>query len=175
MKENKKRLIGIIISTIAIVVLALFVVFTIVKCNNKVEGYGDMKRITYSEILKQKGDKEGKYFVVIYSTTCDFCKELEPTIVEYQNFVLDNKFINYKYPPVYVLNLNATKENEGIKVSSDSEYKNFTNTSNYEDIKFSTAPAMLEITNGVVTKLISSKLTDYPVTDITTLLNKIMK
>ena len=100
---------------------------------------------------------------------------MEPTIVEYQNFVLDNKFINYKYPPVYVLNLNATKENEGIKVSSDSEYKNFTNTSNYEDIKFSTAPAMLEITNGVVTKLISSKLTDYPVTDITTLLNKIMK
>lgn len=175
MKENKKRLIGIIVSTIALIVIAIFIIFTIVKCNNKVEGYSDMKRITYSEILNQKGDKEGKYFVVIYSTTCAFCEELEPYVVDYQNYVLDNKFINYKYPPVYVLNLNATKENEGIKATTDKEYSNFTGTSNYEEIKFSTAPAMLEITNGVVTKLISSKLTNKPVTDIKNEFNKIKK
>lgn len=175
MSASKKRLIGIIVSSIAIFALLVFIIFTVVKCNNKVSSYSDMERISYSEILNQKGDKDERYFVVIYSTTCPFCDELEPFVVEYQNFVLSKKFINYKYPPVYVLNLNATKENEGIKATSDSEYTNFVGTTNYQDIKFSTAPAMLEITNGTVTKLISSKLTNMPVTDIKNIFNKIMK
>ena len=175
MKVNKKKLISIIVSTIAVLVVTIFVVFTIVKCNSKVESYGDMNRITHSEILNQKGDGSNKYFVIIYSTTCNYCEQLEPFVVEYQNFVLDNKFINYKYPPIYVLNLNETKENPDIKASSDADYPNFTGTSDYKEIKFSTAPAMLEITDGVVTKLISSKLTNKPVTDIKNEFKKIME
>ena len=46
-------------------------------------------------------------------------------IPEYDNFVEG-------------FNLNATKENPDIKASSDSDYPNFTGTSDYLEIKFST-------------------------------------
>lgn len=153
------------------ILIVLLILLSTTSCK-KVEAYSDFERITYKEILNQKADKNGKYFVVIYSTTCTYCEELEKTVVEYQNFVLSSKFFGYKYPPVYVLNINAT-ENKDIK-ASDKDYKNFTGTSNYQEIKFQTAPAFIEVTSGTVTTLISSKVTNYPVTEVENLLNKIM-
>ena len=153
------------------ILLVLLLLLSTTSCK-KVESYSDFTRITYKEILNQKADKDGKYFVVIYSTTCTYCEQLEKTVVEYQNFVLSNKLFGFKYPPVYVLNINAT-ENKDIK-ASDKDYKNFTGTSNYQEIKFQTAPAFIEVTSGTVTTLISSKVKNYPVTEVENLLNKIM-
>lgn len=140
----------------------------------KAEEYSDLKKITHKEILNQKGNKDGTYYVVIYSTTCSNCEELEPYVINYYNFInkKNNCFVK-KYPPLYVLNLNATKDNPDIK-ASDSDYSNFTGTSNYLDVKFSAAPALIIVTNGVVEKLISSKVTNRPKTDIKNLLNNTM-
>ena len=131
-----------------------------------------MTRITYSEILNQKGNKENQYFVIIYSTTCTYCEELETTVTEYYNFTESKKVFKYKYPPLYVLNINAV-ENKEIK-AADSEYNVFIGTSNYKDIKFATAPALIEITDGVVTDLISSKVNNLVVTAVEVKLNNIM-
>lgn len=156
---------------VCIILLTSVLLLCTTSCK-KVDAYSDFERITYNEILNQKADQDGKYFVIIYSTTCTYCEQLEPTVVKYQNFVLSHKFFGYKYPPVYVLNINAA-ENKDIK-ASDSEYKNFTGTNNYKEIKFQTAPAFIEVTNGTVSTLISSKVTNYPVTEVEILLNKIM-
>lgn len=152
-------------------------VFTVMGCKKKVDSYSEIKRIVYSEILNQKANKDQTYLVFIYSTTCSFCEELEPTIVEYYNRVRSKQFLGVScsnFVPIYVLNLNATKENKGILASSDAEYENFVGTTQYQDIRFSTAPAMIEVTNHTVTKLISSKTTDYPVSEIRQIMKQLL-
>ena len=155
-----------------IILTICLVCITLCSCKVKAASYSDIARITYKEILNQKADKNGRYLVAIYSTTCTYCEELEPTVVKYYNFTESKKFFNYKYPPIYVLNINAV-ENKGIK-ASDSEYDVFIGTSNYQDIKFATAPALIEITDGKVTDLISSKVENLVVTAVEVKLNKLM-
>lgn len=160
------------ISKFCLIIFILGIILFTTGCKKEVKSYSDMERIIYKDILTQKGDKNNKYFVIIYSTTCTYCEDLEDTVVKYQNFVLANKFFGYNCPPVYVLNINAT-DNKDIK-KADNEYKNFIGTKNYEDVKFATAPAFIEVTDGEVTELISSKVTNYPVTEVENYLNKIM-
>lgn len=155
-------------------IIMIFIVSVLVSTScKKIEGYEDMKKVTHQEILNQKGNGDGTYYVMIYSTTCTYCEELEPDVVEYYNFVKKKNSCSKKYPPLYVLNLNATKENPDIN-ANDSEYTNFTGTNDYQKIKFSTAPALIVVTNGVVEKLISSKVTNRPKTDIKNLLKNTM-
>lgn len=157
---------------LVIIIVLLISLFTFTSCK-KVDGYEDMKKTIHKEILNQKGNKDGTYYVVIYSTTCVNCEDMKPVVVDYYNFIKNNNCFNNKYPHLYVLNLNATKDNPEIK-AADSEYRNFTGTSNYQDIKFAAAPALIVVTNGKVEKLISSKVTNRPKTDIEILLKKTM-
>lgn len=158
-----------------LIMLILVVTLTITSCKKEVSSYSDIERIVHKEILNQKGNKNNTYYVIIYSTTCTFCENLEDSVVEYCNFVnKKNGCIKKDYPPMYALNINASKDNPDIK-ASDKEYTNFTGTSDYKDIKFSAAPALVVVTDKKVEKFISSKLTNTPVSDIKILLNKTMK
>lgn len=158
------------------IILLISLTITLSGCKKKVESYSDIERITHKEILNQKGNKDKTYFVVIYSNTCTFCEDLEPTIIEYCAFIKKNNGCASKnYPPMYALNINATKDNPNIKANSDNDYTNFTGTTDYNDIKFSAAPALVVVTNKTVEKFISSKVTNTPVSDVKILLNKIMK
>lgn len=154
-------------------IIMTLIVSVLISTSCKVDGYEDIKKVTHQEILNQKGNNDGTYYVIIYSTTCTFCEELEPDVVEYYNFLKKNNSCSKKYPPLYALNFNATKDNPDIK-ASDSEYTNFTGTNDYQKIKFSAPPALIVVTNGVVEKLISSKVTNRPKTDIKNLLKNTM-
>lgn len=154
-------------------IIMISIVSVLISTSCKVDGYEDIKKVTHQEILNQTGNDDGTYYVIIYSTTCTYCEELEPNVVEYYNFIKKKNSCSKKYPPLYALNLNATKDNPDIK-ASDSEYTNFTGTNDYQKIKFSAAPALIVVTNGVVEKLISSKVTNSPKTDIKNLLKNTM-
>lgn len=155
-------------------IIVLVILFSLMGCK-KVNKYSDIRKVTYSKILTQKGNSENKYFVVIYSTTCKYCQDLESFVVKYYNKVnsLGNKCHN-NYPKLYVLCVDNTEDNKDIKVTSDDLYLNFIGTSNYQDIKFSAEPGLVEVTNGQVTNFISSKNTNRPYTDIKNYLNNIL-
>lgn len=164
------------IERMAIIVVTLSIIFTFSGCKKTITSYHDMTRINNATIFNQKADKNDRYYIVIYSNTCDFCKQLEPSVVEYYNYVKNKPFGSScsSTSPIYVINLDAKLENTGLLVNSDSEYENFVGTSNYQDIHFSTAPALIEVSQGVVTKLISSKTTLRPMSEIKTLLTTLM-
>lgn len=166
-----------IISRMTIIILTLGIIFTFSGCKKNVDSYHGMVRISNEDIFKQKADKNDKYYIVIYSNTCTFCEQLEPSVVEYYNYLIKKQPFGSScttIPPLYIINLDAKLDNPGLLVDSDSEYTVFVGTSNYQDIHFSTAPALIEITDGKVSRLISSKTTLRPMSEIKALLTASM-
>lgn len=122
--------------------------------------YNEISSIYYEDILA----KSGKYYVFIMGNTCEACEELESLICQYATLV-------QKYPtgyyPIYCLNSDDTENNgDIIAKDGDESYANFQGTKNYQNIKISTTPGFLVIENGRVTKLISTKVTEEPKTEI---------
>ena len=64
-----------------LIMLILVVTLTITSCKKEVSSYSDIERIVHKEILNQKGNKNNTYYVIIYSTTCTFCENLEDSVV----------------------------------------------------------------------------------------------
>lgn len=139
----------------------------------KPKKYSDITSTTYEHILKEKGNTDNKYIVIIYSTTCSWCKELESYVLDYykKTSTLTSRCSN-NLPKLYVLCVDDVV-NQGIKASNDDIYENFVGTTNYQDIKISAEPALIEVTDKTVTNLISSKTTRRPFTDIKNYLNKL--
>ena len=151
------------------IILCLLLCFSVICLSGcKVTSYDNMKEIKYKNLLNQKADN---YFVVFYAVGCAYCAELETTVVKYANYVKTNK----NAYPIYVLNLSDKKKNEGINASSDNEYANFLGTTNYKDIHFTTAPALIMVSNGMVVRAISSKSTMRPMSEIKELLTSQME
>ncbi len=152
---------------ILLMFLLLLSLFNLSGCK-KAQNYSDINKTTYENILKEKGNKENKYFIIIYSTACKYCQELEPYVLEYSHKA---STLFSKLPKLYVLCVDDVI-NKDIKASSDDEYDLFVGTTDYHHIKFSAEPGLIEVTNQTVTHLISSKTTNRPFTDIKNYLNK---
>ena len=134
----------------------------------KVTKYKNMKEITYSKILSKDIDT---YYVIFHATGCPFCEQLEPTVVKYANYAKKNK----DAIPIFHLNLSDKRKNEGINSTIDDEYSSFLGTTNYQDIKFTNAPGLITVSNGQVIKVISSKNTMRPMSEIKELLTSQME
>lgn len=130
--------------------------------NTDITKYSQIDTTTYKNVLKTTN---GKYFVFIMGNTCTACEELESVICKYATLVKDKPG---GYVPIYLLNVSDTENNGDIVAKEDSEYGNFQGTTNYEDIKITDTPGFLVVENGRVTKLISTKVTEEPKSEIKT-------
>lgn len=151
----------------------IYVLITIIAClfltSCKVEKYSDVPQVEYKNILSCEGNKENKYYVIVYSTTCSYCDNLEAFVVDYYNQTKNKNELPY----IYVLCVDKV-ENKEIKAKSDDEYNIFMGTKDYQKIKVSAEPALIEVTNHSLTKIVSSKTTRYPFTEIKKLLNSML-
>lgn len=162
MSNSKKTVYNVIL----LVIIFFNIVFIFPSCK-KIKKIDDINMIKYEDILNQKGNNKGKYYVLIYSADCKYCQDLEPYVIEYCNSIKSSK----DNLPLYILNVDD-QDNKQIMIDSDDLYDSFIGTSNYQDIKFSHKPGLLEVTNQEVTILISSKTTNRPYTEIKNLLSK---
>jgi len=140
----------------------IFVLFLFTGCKPK--SYSTLPQTKYENILNESANS---YYVVIYSVTCDYCKRLEEDVVNYYKKTLNSN----QYPKLYVTCIDL-EENAKMKSSSDDEYLNFVGSSNYQDVKFSSYPALIFVENKTVKNLISSKTTNRPYTEIKNLLTQ---
>lgn len=129
--------------------------------NTDITKYSQINTTTYKNVLKTTS---GKYFVFIMGNTCSACEELESVICEYATLVKDKPG---GYVPLYLLNVSDTENNgDIIATDGDDSYSNFQGTTNYENIKITDTPGFLVVENGRVTKLISTKVTEEPKSEI---------
>lgn len=136
---------------------------------DEITKYNEISSINYKDILS----KNGKYYVFIMGNTCEACEELASLICEYANLA---KKYPTGYYPIYCLNSDDTENNgDIIAKDGDDSYANFQGTKNYEDIKIATTPGFLVIENGRVTKLISTKVTTEPKTEIKSYIERLTK
>lgn len=104
-----------------------------------------METIVYKDILSMK---EEQYYIFIYRDTCDVCSSMR------------NKILNYYYQgktKMYALNRSDTEANQEMTAPDGTSVNVGLNASVYTDVKLCSTPVLLEITNGVVTKLIDMK------------------
>lgn len=151
--------------------IACFLIGGLVGCQKKVEikTYSQMDQVIYPALLSQE---EKSYLVFFYGNTCSACEELEPVLCEYASLAKNKK----GYLPLYCLNTSNNRVNEGvIATGGDESYENFVGTSVYSHIKIATTPALILVENGRVTKLISTKLTQTPKTDIKNYITSLKK
>lgn len=134
----------------------------------KVNSYDDMKSVIYDAILSKSKDK---YLVYVYSSTCSVCEDIEKDLVTYANYTKEHS----KAPKIFVLNTSLKKINGAILATSDDEYENFVGTADFKDVKISNAPALFIIENNTVKKIISTKVTSKPKTDILEYLKSLME
>lgn len=126
----------------------------------KVKSYKDIKSVVYASILTQKEDR---YMVFLYGDTCSACEELQELICKYVAVASSDS----TKPKLYVLNTSNTRVNKGIVAEGgDDSYTSFIGTTNYEDIKIATTPALIFVEDGKVSSYISTKLTQTPKSDI---------
>lgn len=147
-------------------IFLIFGTFFFASC--KKTSYSALPQTSHQTILNEEGNKDYCYYVIIYSNTCDYCNKLENEVVEYYNIV-KNK--NNVFPYIYVACIDRV-ENLSMKLDSDDDYESFLFTDNYKDIYFSAFPALVEVTSQKITKLISSKTTTRPYTEIKNLLKQ---
>lgn len=107
--------------------------------------YDLIETIVYKDILSQEEDK---YYIFIYRDNCEVCKSMT------------NKVVNYYYQgsvPMYALNRSDTEANQEMTAEPGTTKNVGLNASVYTEVKLCSAPVLLEVTNGVVTKLIDMK------------------
>lgn len=151
--------------------IACFLVWGITGCQKKVEikTYSQMDQVIYPALLSQE---EKSYLVFFYGNTCSACEELEPLLCEYASLAKNKK----GYMPLYCLNTSNNRVNEGIiATEGDDSYENFVGTNIYNQIKIATTPALIVVEQGRVTKVISTKVTQTPKTDIKTYITNLKK
>lgn len=137
--------------------LSLFLFAGLSSCKSM--EYSDMDEIIYNSILDQK---ESTYYVVIYKNNCEYCEDILSTLSSYIKKSKNSKSL----APVYVINASKTRLNQGLSLDSDDEYENFVGTMLYTDIHIHATPALIVVSGKKVSKLISSKTTEKPKTEI---------
>ena len=117
------------------------------QCDNcdTLASYELIETIIYKDILSQKEDK---YYIFIYRDNCEVCKSMT------------NKVVNYYYQGnvrMYALNRSNTVDNQDMTAPSGTTTNVGLNATVYTEVKLCSTPVLLEVTNGVVTKLIDMK------------------
>lgn len=123
------------------------------------ESWNSLSKVTYQEMLSKNHDY---YYIVFYSPDCEFCEEILPVLLEY-----DRNESNY---PVYVLNVDDVKNNDGIMADEGYQYYSPIGTENYADVVLENVPALIAVDHNKVEMLISSQTTDTPKSEIIYLL-----
>ena len=117
------------------------------QCENcdTLASYELIETIIYKDILSQKEDK---YYIFIYRDNCEVCKSMT------------NKIVNYYYQgkiPMYALNRSDIESNQEMTAPSGTTSNVGLNATVYTEVKLCSTPVLLEVTYGVVTKLIDMK------------------
>lgn len=143
------------LSTLLVVLLCAFLLTSCEGINLNEPSWRSLKKITYSELLSKNHDY---YYVLFYSPDCEFCEEILPVAIEYSE---DEN--NY---PIYVLNTDDVKNNDGIMAEEGYQYFSFIGTENYQDVILENVPAFIVVDHNKVELLISSQTTDQPKSEI---------
>lgn len=126
--------------------LLLLMCFSLSGCKRTVKSYDDMKEIIYRFIFAQNSNTYYVYFYRPYvsdANHCPACETVKDTIIDYAN---------YNLHPIYLININNKKINEGMMLSCDDCENIALNAKVYTDIKIAYVPYLIFIQNGVVTK-----------------------
>lgn len=123
------------------------------------ESWNSLSKTTYQEMLSKNHDY---YYVIFYSPDCTFCEEILPVAIEYNN--------NDDHYPIYVLNVDDLKNNDGIMADENYQYSSPIGTENYADVVLENVPALIAVDHNKVEMLISSQTTDTPKSEIIYLL-----
>lgn len=139
-------------------ILLLVFTFTLTSCEgldlNK-PSWRSLKKLTYSEMLSQNHDY---YYILFYSPDCEFCEEILPVAIEYSK--------TEGTTPIYVLNVDDVKNNDGIMAGENYQYFSYIGTENYQDVVLENVPAFIVVDHNKVQLLISSQTTDQPKSEI---------
>ena len=98
------------------------------------------------------------YYLIFYSPDCIYCEEILPVAIEYKN--KDNSY------PLYVINVDDLKNNEGLMADEGYQYFSYIGTENYADVVLENVPALIVVDHNKVEMLISSQTTDRPKSEI---------
>lgn len=140
---------------LSIIILLLIFTLLLGSCNLSKPSWKNLPTVTYQNLLSKNYDY---YYVIFYSPDCEFCEEILPVALEYSN-----KEDSY---PIYALNVDDLKNNEGIMAGEEYEYFSYIGTENYQDIVLENVPALIVVDHGKVSNLISSQTTDRPKSEI---------
>ena len=140
--------------------LLLFSSCFLTSCLNLNEpSWRSLPKITYQNLLSKNHDF---YYVLFYSPDCEFCEEILPVAIEYSE--------NENNYPLYILNVDDLKNNDGIMAEEGYQYFSFIGTENYSDVILENVPALISVDHNKVELLISSQTTDRPTSEIIYLL-----
>ena len=117
------------------------------QCDNceVLASYDLMETIVYKDILSMP---EGQYYIFIYRDNCEVCSSMR------------NQILNYYYQgkvKMYALNRSNTEANQEMTAPSGTTVNVGLGASVYTEVKLCSTPVLLEVTNGVITKLIDMK------------------
>lgn len=124
--------------------------FSLSSCQKVVKSYEDMNEIVYRSIFAQKGNSYYVYFYRPYvseNNNCPACERVKDVIFDYANRQLY---------PIYLINTNNKKINEGMMKSCHpgEDCDNVAlNAKVYTDISIATVPYLILIQNGQVIKV----------------------
>lgn len=144
-----------LVRKLTLFILLFICTLLLTSCNLGKPSWSSFTKITYQDLLSKNHDY---YYVIFYSPDCIYCEDILPVAFEYAQ---DDT--NY---PIYVLNVDDIKHNEGIMASEGYQYTSFIGTSNYADIVLENVPAFISVDHGTVEMLISSQTTDRPKSEI---------
>ena len=117
------------------------------QCDNceVLASYDLMETIVYKDILSMP---EEQYYIFIYRDNCEVCSSMR------------NQILNYYYQgkvKMYALNRSNTEANQEMTAPSGTTVNVGLGASVYTEVKLCSTPVLLEVTNGVITKLIDMK------------------
>ena len=136
--------------------IIFILIFTLSSCDKLYkESWRNLTHTTYSEMLSKNHDY---YYLIFYSPDCTYCEEILPVAIEYKN--KDNSY------PLYVINVDDLKNNEGLMADEGYQYFSYIGTENYADVVLENVPALIVVDHNKVEMLISSQTTDRPKSEI---------
>lgn len=120
-----------------------------------------LNHTTYAEMLTRN---HSYYYLIFYSPDCIFCEEILPVALEYS--AKENTY------PLYVVNIDDLKNNNGLMAEEGYQYFSYIGTENYADVVLENVPALIIVDHNKVETLISSQNTNTPKSEIIALLQK---
>lgn len=149
------------ILSLCIIFIFVFILSSCKPINLNKPSWRSLTHTTYAEMLTRN---HSYYYLIFYSPDCEHCEEILPVALKYIS--KENAY------PIYVVNTDDLKNNEGLMAEEGYQYFSYIGTENYADVVLENVPALIIVDHNKVETLISSQNTNTPKSEIIALLQK---